>query len=110
MRAGTDSRDAGTLLANPLTIAPMYVAAYAVGCFLLGVPPQGVAFEMSWTWLTTALAPIWRPLLLGCLVLGLSAATVGYLLLGGMWRLSLVLKYRERKTGATPKDSANGEK
>lgn len=100
----------GTFLANPLTMVPMYVGAYWVGCNLLGVTGSNIAFEMSWDWLTTTLVPIWKPFLLGCLVLGVSAAACGYLLLGGVWHLSLVLKYHERKGANNAKASGKVEK
>jgi uncharacterized protein (DUF2062 family) len=93
----------GTFLANPLTMVPMYMGAYWVGCSLLGIASHNIAFEMSWDWLTTALLPIWKPFLLGCLVLGTTAAVCGYIVLGGVWHLSLVLKYHERK-GARPRN------
>lgn len=89
----------GTFLANPFTMVPLYMAAYWVGCSLLDVPSRDVAFEMSWEWLSTTLVPIWKPFLLGCLVLGSATAVIGYILVGGLWHLSLVLKYHERKGG-----------
>jgi uncharacterized protein (DUF2062 family) len=87
----------GTFLANPLTMVPMYMGAYWVGCRLLDINSGNIAFEMSWQWLTTALLPIWKPFMLGCLVLGTASAVIGYMVLGGIWHLSLVLKYHERK-------------
>lgn len=87
----------GTFLTNPLTMVPLYMAAYWVGCNLLGVAGRDIAFEMSWQWLSTGLLPIWKPFLLGCLALGSAAAVTGYVLLGSAWHLSLVLKYHERK-------------
>jgi uncharacterized protein len=89
----------GTLIANPLTIVPMYMFAYWVGCQLLTVPPNPIQFEMSWQWLRTDLVPIWKPFLLGCLVTGVTTAMIGYILLGGLWHLSLVVKYHKRKPG-----------
>jgi uncharacterized protein (DUF2062 family) len=89
----------GTLLANPLTIVPMYVLAYWVGCHLLGVQERRLAFELSWEWLTTRLLPVWKPFLLGCFVMGTLTALVGYALLAGAWHLSLVIKYKKRKEG-----------
>lgn len=100
----------GTFLANPLTMVPMYMGAYYVGCTLLGITSEPIAFEMSWNWLTTTLVPIWKPFLLGCLVLGTTAAVSGYILLGGAWHLSLVLKYHERKGANNVKASAKAEK
>lgn len=110
LRLNVPAALAGTLLANPLTMAPMYVGAYVVGCFFLGLTPQPLDFELSWRWLATALGPIWKPLLLGCLVLGALTSIAGYALLGGVWHVSLVLKYHRRKAAGAPKESASGEK
>ncbi len=87
----------GTFVTNPFTIVPLYVAAYWLGCALLGLPRHEFHFELSWHWLATDLLPVWKPFLLGCLVLGITTAAVGYAILAGAWHLGLVLKYRERK-------------
>ncbi|HEX2492580.1 MAG TPA: DUF2062 domain-containing protein [Steroidobacter sp.] len=110
LRLNLPAAVAGTLISNPLTAAPMYLAAYALGCWLLGVPPRPIAFEMTWSWFMTAVAPIWKPLLLGCLMLGALTAVAGYALLGGLWHLSLVLKYRKRKGVGSVKASADADK
>jgi uncharacterized protein (DUF2062 family) len=47
--------------------------------------------------LATGLLPVWKPFLLGCLVLGTTTAAIGYALLAGIWHVGLVLKYHERK-------------
>ncbi len=87
----------GTLLTNPLTIVPLYMFAYWVGCVLLGLQADPLHFDLSWHWLSTQLLPIWKPFLLGCLVMALLTSLTGYILLGGIWHLGLVLKYHERK-------------
>lgn len=110
LRLNVPAAVAGTFLANPLTMVPMYVSAYWFGCRLLDVNVEPIAFEMSWHWLTTTLVPIWKPFLLGCFVLGLMAAVAGYIVLGGIWHLSLVLKYHKRKNDSAQRNSALGEK
>jgi uncharacterized protein len=97
LRLNVPAAIAGTFLANPLTLVPMYISAYWVGCRLLGLGFHNIAFQLNWAWLSTALIPIWKPFLLGCLVLGTTAAVIGYIALGGIWHLSLVLKYHKRK-------------
>lgn len=94
----------GTLITNPLTIVPLYMFAYWVGCMLLGIHPEPMHFELTWNWLSTELLPIWKPFLLGCFVMGCVSATLGYVLLGTVWHLGLVLKYRARK--AKPRTDA----
>lgn len=87
----------GTLLTNPLTIVPLYVFAYWIGCIVLGIHPEPMHFELTWEWLSTDLKPIWKPFLLGCFFMGCLAATVGYVLLATFWHFDLVFKYHGRK-------------
>lgn len=97
LRLNVPAAVVGTLVTNPLTIVPLYLFAYWVGCGLLGVTPEPMKFELSWQWLSRELLPIWKPFLLGCLVTGTATAITGYIMLGGIWHLGLVLKYHERK-------------
>ena len=60
----------GTFITNPLTIVPLYVFAYWIGCALLGLHAEPMHFELTWDWLSTQLLPIWKPFLLGCFVMG----------------------------------------
>lgn len=110
LRLNVPAAIVGTFLANPLTMVPLYMGAYWIGSHLLGITTHPIAFAMNWEWLTTSLLPIWKPFLLGCLVLGVTAALIGYALLGGIWHLSLVLKYHERKGASNLKASAKAEK
>jgi hypothetical protein len=110
LRLNVPAAIAGTFLTNPLTMVPMYMGAYWVGCGLLDIPGRNFAFAMSWDWLTMALPVIWKPLLLGCLVLGAATAVSGYILVGGIWHLSLVLKYHERKDAMNVKASVKRQK
>ena len=56
------------------------------------------------------LLPIWKPFLLGCLVLGTLSALAGYALLGAVWRFSVAMKYHRRRTATGATGSANEEK
>jgi uncharacterized protein (DUF2062 family) len=101
---------AGTLLTNPFTVVPLYVTAYWVGAQMLGIPERHVEFAMTWEWLQTELLPIWKPFLLGCFVMGALSALAGYALLGGLWHITLVMKYHERKGAGVDKERENIEK
>jgi uncharacterized protein (DUF2062 family) len=90
----------GTLLVNPFTMVPVYVFCYQIGRLLLGLPSRRFHIEISWQWLAHGLLPIWKPFLLGCAVVGTIAALTGYVLLGGLWHLQLVLSYHRRKDKA----------
>ena len=52
--------------------------------------------EMSLDWVTHTFVNIWQPMLLGCLLLGTTAALVAYVTLDLVWRSSLG-QYKSRK-------------
>lgn len=82
-------------ITNPLTVVPLYMAAYWVGAQLMDInmQPRAASESLQAFWH----GPFWQPFLLGCLVLGLTIAMLGYVLLGVFWHTSLVRKYYQRK-------------
>ena len=88
-------------ISNPLTMPPMYYASYRVGVWLLGQEPQPFDFQMSFEWLTTTFLNYWQPVTLGCLVLGTTAAALGYDIVDAAWRFTLhdykIQKRKRRK-------------
>lgn len=88
----------GTFLTNPVTVVPLFVAAYRIGCTVLAHPRVPIQVEMSWQWFTTQLIPIWKPFLLGCFLMGLFTALLGYIALSGLWQLTVLAQQRSRKT------------
>jgi len=84
---------------NPLTMPVIYYAAYELGAFLLDTPIKVIEFEISWSWLTQRLGGIWRPFLLGCLVIGLSAAIASYMTINVLWRWRVGVAWRRRAFG-----------
>ncbi len=91
----------GTLLMNPLTLVPMFVFAYHVGLFLLGIPPQPFEPELSIEWFTHGFINVWQPLLLGSMLCGAVTSLIGYIGLDLLWRASLadyVEKRRRRRS------------
>lgn len=85
-----------TWASNPATMGPMYYLAYKFGAMLLGQQEQSFGFELSWNWVGDTFVTIWQPMLLGCLLLGLAAALVGYVTLNSLWRMSIA-NYKARK-------------
>ena len=78
-----------TWASNPATMGPMYYLAYKLGALLLGQQEQTFGFELSWNWVGHTFVTIWQPMLLGCVLLGLASALVGYVTLDFLWRLSI---------------------
>ncbi len=110
LRLNVPAAIAGTFLTNPFTMVPLYLSAYWIGTQLLGIPEHPIEFHMSWEWLRTGLLPIWKPFLLGSLIMGLLCATAGYAILGGLWHVTLVMKYHKRKSAGIDKERGNAQK
>ena len=53
------------------------------------MPEQPFSFDWSWGWLSSTLINLWKPMLLGGLVLGIIAALIGYVVVDSLWRLSI---------------------
>ncbi|MEM8815355.1 MAG: DUF2062 domain-containing protein [Pseudomonadota bacterium] len=80
---------ATTFVSNPLTMGPVFYVAYQLGSRLLGMEPQPFEFEMSLEWMMTSFAQYWAPISLGCLLLGLTAGAIGYVVVDLLWRSSI---------------------
>ncbi|MEW6312825.1 MAG: DUF2062 domain-containing protein [Pseudomonadota bacterium] len=94
-----------TFYTNPLTIVPLYLAAYEIGAFIIGgnnAMPHG-HFSLTdkplhewlpalWQWITS----LGKPLLLGLPLLAILLAAAGYLAVRGAWRLHVVYEWRKR--------------
>jgi uncharacterized protein (DUF2062 family) len=107
LRLNVPAAITGTLLVNPFTMVPIYVFCYRVGSWLLYLPPRPFKVEINLQWLTQGLLPIWKPFLLGCAVVGTTTALAGYILVGGLWHLQLVLSYHRRKDKAAAAKSGD---
>lgn len=84
-------------LTNPLTMPPIFYSAFKVGAFILGIPPRGFNFELSFEWLTSGMSAIWQPFLLGCFVCGTFFAITGNVIVRLMWRYNVNKDWAARK-------------
>ena len=97
-----------TWVNNPVTMGPLFYLAYRIGNELLGLPPQPFELELSFEWLAAELGRIWQPLLLGCLILGTTIATIGFSILNLLWRLMLAYRFRTRRNNRRWKKKKSG--
>jgi len=81
---------------NPLTIPPMFYAAYRVGAWVMGYAPEALNFEPTLEWFTGQFADKWQPFLLGCLIMGTVSAGLGYALVRLAWRLYVIRRWGRR--------------
>lgn len=84
-------------LSNPLTMGPMYWAAWRLGRWLLGLEDVAMQFEPTVAWISAEIARVWQPLVLGCLILGLVSALAGYGICRLLWRYHVIWKRLHRR-------------
>ncbi len=84
-------------ISNPVTMPPMFYAAYKLGAYLLDSAPLEMEFEFSWECMSSQMAFIWEPFLLGCFILGTAAAVISYCTIRLLWRLHVVRHFEGRK-------------
>ena len=89
---------------NPLTMPPMFFAAYKLGAWLMGERVQHVQFEPSVAWLMGEVGATWQPFLLGCFVAGAVSALIGYVTIRLLWRWHIVRAHHQRRR----RDAARG--
>lgn len=99
---------AASFITNPFTMLPVFYSAYWFGCWLLHLAPVTVETVQAsaGNWQQAFSGPFIKPFLLGCALLGLAAAMLGYVLLGLSWHLSLVYKFYKRKRLRRQKESS----
>lgn len=85
-------------LSNPITMPPLFYGAYCLGAFILQQPIIDFNFQLSFQWIFDTLETIAPALLLGCFVLGIISAVLGYFLFLACWRYSISRKWAKRNT------------
>lgn len=83
-------------LTNPITMPPIFFMAYKIGALIIDVPVQNIEFELTFHWLGSNLAAIWKPFLLGCLLCGLFFGSLGYVTVSQLWRLRVARQWKAR--------------
>lgn len=84
-------------ITNPLTMPVMFYFAYNLGTWILGVPEMAFTFELTIDWMIHGLTAIWKPFLMGCMVLAAVSSAIGYAGVQIIWRIYISKKHAQRK-------------
>ncbi|VAW62232.1 FIG01199889: hypothetical protein [hydrothermal vent metagenome] len=84
-------------ITNPLTMPPMFYAAYMLGNWMMGLPPNSNGFEVSIEWFEEQMSIIWQPFLLGCFTLGIFSGATGFITIRLLWRLHIIHYIKDKK-------------
>ncbi|MEI7796165.1 MAG: DUF2062 domain-containing protein [Methylococcaceae bacterium] len=79
---------------NPLTMPPLFYFAYQVGLDVMNQPAAEGDFSL--TSVLSGLGDVWQPFLLGCLIMGVISATVGYFGMKTFWAYHVKKKWTHR--------------
>ena len=99
-----------TLYSNPLTIVPLYVLAYKMGTWAMGLegrnftPPPELGELRLGEWLGVLvewMAGLGKPLALGLILLAASLSLAGYVGVKAVWRIWLIRTWHGRRNGCT---------
>ena len=115
LRANLPLALVATLYTNPLTIVPLYFAAFMLGNWALGnsgysettftAPPEPNGMGLhDWTMaLMSWMGGLGKPLALGLVLLAAGLALAGYFSVHGLWRLERTWQWRKRARRAASK-------
>ncbi len=84
-------------ISNPLTMGPMFYLTYKLGATILGSEHIDFTVALTWQWFSNVGGQILLPLLVGSILAGIFAATVGYLAINYLWRWKVVSNWQKRK-------------
>lgn len=102
VRANVPLSAALVWVTNPITIPPMYFAAYKLGLVVLG---QSLPDTSAWDWehLSEIIRTLWKPLFLGCGLMAIISAILGYMTVNLVWRFSVLRKRQQARRLAAEK-------
>ncbi|WP_413925864.1 DUF2062 domain-containing protein [Candidatus Accumulibacter phosphatis] len=97
LRANVAVAAAGTLVTNPLTVPPIYYAAYHLGAWATGASPTAAISLADPTSIGANLGAIGIPLFAGLAIAASFAAVASYLLISQVWIWRVSTKRRSAR-------------
>ncbi len=90
---------AAVWIANPITVAPMFMFALKVGGIVTAHEVQfgELHFDATWANLSAMFSQLWLPLLVGSFLCGVTAGTLGNFSVRWLWRFHLLHRLRQRR-------------
>lgn len=98
LRANVPVAAAGTLVTNPLTVPPIYYAAYHLGAWVTGSSATAAVSLTDPASIAANLGAIGLPLFTGLAITASLAAVAGYLLISQVWIWRISAKRRGVRT------------
>lgn len=84
-------------ITNPITMPAIFYFCYLAGTLVLGAEQKPFEFEASWQWVVDSLQTIGPAFLLGCGLLAVTFAIIGYFGIHWLWRYSVAKEWKKRE-------------
>lgn len=84
-------------ISNPVTMPPILYFTYRLGTLMLDQPNTVDSIELSLGWLSLQLAAVWKPLILGSLMCGVSLGSLAFVIVRLYWRWKISRYWFKRK-------------
>ncbi len=84
-------------ITNPVTIPFMLFIAFKIGTLITGSTITPIEIEFTFESLQNGLGDVWLPVLIGCIILAISCAVTGYLLIHLLWRIKVAQAWNTRR-------------
>ena len=84
-------------ITNPVTIPPILFFCYKLGKLLLPYSSAPAVRHSAWQMISVHFHLIWKPLVLGCLLVGLLASGIAYVTIRLLWTLNIIHRFKLRK-------------
>lgn len=105
-RANVPLAAASTLVSNPVTFAPIYLAAYQLGSLFLPTTSAEGAVQLA-SGAGMNIVAISSATALGLIILATVTAALGYAAGAALWRLKLISRWRMRSRSLRPEPAAS---
>lgn len=84
-------------ISNPITIPPIMLMCYALGASILDVPIMPPESGVTIEWVRGQLSEVFKPLMLGCLIISTASALLGYAVMRLWWSLQVRQNWSKRQ-------------
>ena len=84
-------------MTNPFTIPPVFLGAYLLGGWMLGIPVIEIPGSLSMHWFMASFDEIWIPLVIGSLTIGITLAVIGYFGINVLWKWHVMRRWKMRR-------------
>jgi len=83
-------------ITNPITIPPILLIAYKIGALIIGPGDDVLSIGSDFDFISGTIK-VWKPVLIGSLIMSVVSSFIGYLTVSIYWRVYVSSSWHNRK-------------